>query len=489
MKAEDFLEKNEVREMSIFNRLVLNRGVLTYSDMLDYLGISKASLENDLASLTNRISSLSKQVAVRYDGQNIELTMSDNMSLQDIQQLYLSQSIKIKIIHFLFRHQEFSITQLTQELAISDSSLFRKIKELNSHLKEFGIKIRNGQLQGEELQIRYFYFQFYCYIENEATLLTARPDSGVSKIIQAMEKFLKVTILPENKKRLTTWLIISTSRIAIQNKKYKELRKQMKPYMDDPMFHTIQVFVLRYFSRYSIEVDEAEAMMHFAFMLSFPILIEKDFHEYKLIRNRRAPIAAMDTFITETIINHFKFRRLPYMLERDIYYHLTHIHTRLYFFQGDIEIYDYEEILAKEKQLIGRDLVSFARRLLNISSKVIKSEEEETDSLLKMELLKYTSVLILISLKMKGVIEIGIDLKMDAIYKETLSELLMQRFRPINGVQIERYETGKTYDLILTNKLPSEKNGYDRARIYLLSEILSSFDMANIQRIIQELNT
>lgn len=488
MKVEHFLEKNEVREITIFKQLVLNNGILSYGKMLDHLSVSKASLENDLESITSRIEVFNDQVQVDYDGQEIKLTMSDHISLQHIYRIYLDQSIKMEIINYLFKHQEFSITQLTQQLAISDSSLFRKIKELNTHLKEFGLKIRNGQLQGEELQIRYFYFQFYYYIEDKSALIHLRSDQQITQAVQSVENFLQVNIVPENRQRLNIWLIISKSRITNKNKNYKQLRKQMQPYLKDPLYHKIHVMVLRYYSRYSIEVDEEEAMLHFAFLLAFPILTEHDFHEYTLIRDRHAPIASLDTYIVETIIIHFKFRKLPYMLERDMYYHLTHIHTRLYFFQGDIEIYEYEEMLAREKQVVGKNLVPLARTLLKTSTDKFMSTEGGDNSLLKMELLKYISLLTLISFKMATVIQIGIDLKMDGLYKDTLSQLLILKMRPINGIQIEVYQPSKSYDLILTNEKPDEEHQYQEARVYILSEILSSFDMANIQRIIQELN-
>ncbi|WP_208559265.1 helix-turn-helix domain-containing protein [Marinilactibacillus kalidii] len=489
MKTEHFLEKNEIREVTIFKQLVLNDGTLTYGEMLDYLNVSKASLENDLDSITSRLPIFEGQIRLDYDGQQISLYMSDRVSLQQIYRLYLSQSVKIDIINFLFKHQEFSIVQLTQELAISDSSLFRKIKELNTYLKEFNIKIRNGQLHGEELQIRYFYFQFYYYIEDNLTLIRQRSDKQITQAVQSVENFLQVKIAPENRTRLNIWLLISKSRIANKDKKYKQLREQMAPYLKDPLYHKIQVMVLRYFSRYSVEVDEEEAMLHFAFLLAFPILTENDFHEYTLIRDRHAPIASLDTYIVETIIIHYKFRKLPYMLERELYYHLTHIHTRLYFFQGDIEIYEYEEMLAKEKQVIGKNVVSFAHVLLKTSSDKFMRANIEGNSLLKMELLKYISLLAIISFEMTTEIRIGIDLKMDDLYKQTLSQLLILKMRPINGIQVERFKPNKVYDLVLTNEKPKEHTTYKEARVYILSEILSSFDMRNIQAIIQELST
>lgn len=488
MKIEHFLEKNEIREVTIFKQLVLNGGSLSYTEMLDYLSIAKASLDKDLESISFRMQSLNEQVQVTYDGQSISLIMSDDFSLSQIHQLYLNESIKVNLIRFLFKHQEFSITQLTQKLMISDSSLFRKIKELNSYLKEFGIKIRNGQLHGEELQIRYFYFQFYRSIEDKDSLMSVHSDKQITQMVQALESSLQVTIEPENKQRLNVWMLISKHRVTSKEKKYADLREQMQPYLEDPLYHKIRLMVLRYFSRYSIEVDEEEAMLHFAFLLAFPILTEQDFHDYMLERDRRAPIATMDAYIVETIIIQYKFRRLPYMLERDMHYHLSHIHTKLYFFKGDMEIYDSEGMLAKEKQFTGRDLVSFAETLMAISTNKFGIKEVEGNSLVKIGLLKYISLLAIVTLNMTTILQVGIDLKMEAIYKETLNQLLILNMRHINGIQVEACQPGKVYDLILTNEQPADKGQYGTSRVYILSEILSSFDMKNIQKIVQQLS-
>lgn len=489
MKSEHFLEKNDIREVTIFKQLVLNGGKLTYAEMLDYLSVAKASLEKDLESISYRIKPLADQVQVAYDGQSISLTVSDDYSLQQIYQLYLGQSVKVELIRFLFKHQEFSITQLTEELAISDSSLFRKIKELNGYLKEFGIKIRNGQLHGEELQIRHFYFQFFSHIENKEALVTSDVDQQVTQVVQAVEGFLNITIEPANRQRLNTWMLISKNRVTSKEKQYAHLREQMQPYLEDPLYQKMRIMVLRYFSRYSIEVDEEEAMLHFAFLLAFPILNEHDFHEYTLERDRRAPIATLDTYIVETIIIRYKFRKLPYMLERDIHYHLSHIHTKLYFFQGEMEVYAYEGMLANEKQFTGRNLVSFSKTLLGISTSKLGIKKIEETRSAEMILLKYISLLAMVSFKMTTIVQIGIDLKMERIYTETLNQLLILNMRHINGIKVEAYRPGKVYDLILTNEPALKKDQYGDAKVYIFSEILSSFDMKNIQMIIQELHS
>ncbi|GEK90785.1 helix-turn-helix domain-containing protein [Alkalibacterium kapii] len=488
MKAEDFLEKNEVREMTILSQLISHHGSISYNDMLDHLSVSKASLENDLESIKSWTATSNQCIAIHYDGQTINLKLGDEMSLLQIYRRYLDQSVKTKIITFLFKYQKFTITQLAQKLAISESSLFRKIKELNNYLKEFNIKIRNGRFDGEELQIRYFYFQFYYYIEDKRKLLSQFTSNQLTQTIQSLENYLKVTISSENKQKLRIWLIISKMRITIKKLQTDYLRNQMQPYLKDPLYHKIQVMVFRYFSRYSIEVDEGEAMLHFAYLLAFSILSENDFHEYRLLRDRHAPIASLDTYIAETIIIHFNYRRLPYMLEREMYYHLTHMHTLLYFFRGDIEYYD-ETVFIQEKQPVGKTLNPFAEKLLETSTWKFDNQMERQKSLLTILLSKYLSLLVFITSKMTKVLQVGIDLKLDDLYKETLSELLISKIRPLNGVHSERYVSHKKYDLILTNETQHDSDQYNEARVYVLSKILSSYDMRNIQRILQELNT
>ena len=76
---------------------------------------------------------------------------------------FVKESLKFQLLDYLYRNKEFSIVQLTTKFMISESSLFRKIKELNQLLAAFDLQIKMDNW-GEELQIRYFYFQLYWYI-------------------------------------------------------------------------------------------------------------------------------------------------------------------------------------------------------------------------------------------------------------------------------------------------------------------------------------
>lgn len=85
-------------------------------------------------------------------------------------------------------------------------------------------------------------------------------------------------------------------------------------------------------------------------------------------------------------------------------------------------------------------------------------------------------------------LQIGIDLMSDSITAETLNRMLILKMKHINGIHIEEYQMNKEYDLILTNNLQSSQNDYGNAEIYLLSEMLSAFDVKNIEALIKQLN-
>ena len=54
----------------------------------------------------------------------------------------LQESLKFKMLVYLLEHQQVSIVRLATAFNISESSVFRKIKELNQLLEEFGLQIK-----------------------------------------------------------------------------------------------------------------------------------------------------------------------------------------------------------------------------------------------------------------------------------------------------------------------------------------------------------
>lgn len=66
-----------------------------------------------------------------------------------------------KLLRLLFLQGRLDATQVMLKFYISESSYYRRVRELNKVLAEFDLKIKNGLLIGKESQIRFFYFELF----------------------------------------------------------------------------------------------------------------------------------------------------------------------------------------------------------------------------------------------------------------------------------------------------------------------------------------
>lgn len=73
---------------------------------------------------------------------------------------FVKESLKFQLLDYLYRNKEFSIVQLTTKFMISESSLFRKIKELNQLLAAFDLQIKMDNYR--EKNCRFVTFTFSC---------------------------------------------------------------------------------------------------------------------------------------------------------------------------------------------------------------------------------------------------------------------------------------------------------------------------------------
>lgn len=485
MRIEDFLEKQEKRELQLVSYLIRSGGEAEYTELEEHLGITKASLETTLESIAYSLRPLSENITLNHDGKTVYLWMEEWFSMRELQHFYLKQSVKVQLLDYLFRNHEFSLTQLAPQLALSESSLSRKIKELNRYLKEFELKIWNGRVQGEELQIRYFYYLFYRFVQGKEAL--KEREAGISRqIVQTMENYLQVSFEPENQARVFLWLQIAQHRMHTKKNVSVRLKENMTPYMEDKLYQKIRSMLWRFSSRYSVEPDEEDAQMLFVFLLSSGVLPEPFFHDYRLTRNRNSPAASLDTYLVETIIIQYGYRKLPYMLERRMYHTLSQIHAALYFFKGDLEVHDRLFLLEQEQKIAEESVRSFAETLREITVEKLKLPNETNNGLMEWSLLGYFSVLVMVTMEMRQVLRVGIDLKHLPMYRETAISLLGLLIEKVNGVEAEERQPDKPYDLIVTDRRvaePPETGG----KVYVLSELFSPFDQKNIERILQSL--
>lgn len=227
-------------------------------------------------------------------------------------------------------------------------------------------------------------------------------------------------------------------------------------------------------------------MLHYVFLTSMSILSEKDFSTYDLFRSKRTPTAVVDTLLRETVLLHYRPRKPSIALERQMSYYLSQINSRLYFFEGDIEVYDQAHFIARENKFLGSNLAKLSQELLKTALGYFHQPTVEKDTLQKVTLLEYGNVLGIMDLKISKELTIGIDLRLTEVYSEILSQLLMLNLKNLVGVTVENYRGNRDYDLVITNTLPLA--GYSGlTETYVISEFASAYDIKKIKERISEL--
>lgn len=486
MRIEDFLEKREVFQVAILKKLIQEGGNSSYEKLRKDLKLSKASLENYLEEINFYLKEYQGDCRVESDGNEVKLFLDNHFSIVTAYIGYVKRSLKYQLIDYIFKYQEFTVVKIISDLSISESTLFRKIKELNSLLKEFGIKIKNGHVYGEELQIRYFYFQVYWFLTTYEEFQEAMATSQNQNLINGFEKELEIKISDFSRMRVSLWFSISKKRTNIPKKIYKNMLEKIKPYTNDHLYKQVRKLILLYSSRYSIEVEEEESMIHFIFLTTQSVLSEKDFINYDLVRSRRTPTALVDTLLRETVLLYYLPTKPTIALERKITFYLSQIDGTLYFFEGALEMNDPEDFTAKESEIWGKNLEILSEQLLSTALETIGKKEVQTDSLQRLTLLEYSNVLSIVDFNISKELLIGIDLNLMDMHAEYLTQTLILNLKNVIGITVEEYRENHTYDLVITTNLSSQF--YSKvAEIYIISEFCSKFDISQIKSRINEL--
>lgn len=155
------LEKNEQRQIKLFQLLLEEKGEVSVNNVLTRLSVDRATLKEDLFYLQANLENI-KQLEIVIQEGNILLIRHGNIAAVDVYyHCYLRYSTKYQILLYLLENGSFDRQKLVMELNISSATLSRRVKELNDSLNEFHLKIKSGRLTGPESQIRYFYFQLF----------------------------------------------------------------------------------------------------------------------------------------------------------------------------------------------------------------------------------------------------------------------------------------------------------------------------------------
>ena len=161
MNIEVLLEKKEQIQVKILRQLFLKHDKLTAQELCDWVNLSRPSVQSYLEDISYIGRMIGEPMEVIRQNNKLVLNMSESQTLDEVISFLIQDSVKYRLILLFLEQKNYMIFELAELLLLSESTLFRKIKELNKLLLEFDIQIKNNKLIGEESQIRYFYYLLF----------------------------------------------------------------------------------------------------------------------------------------------------------------------------------------------------------------------------------------------------------------------------------------------------------------------------------------
>lgn len=480
MKIEQLLEKKEQLQVLILRDMVLHGGTVGTNQLREQVNLSKTSFDQYIAEIPMIGMMMGKKVAIKRNEFQVTLELAEDVSLEKIILFLVQQSLKFNLLVYLLEHHQASIVRLATAFNISESSVFRKIKELNQLLQEFSLQIKNGQLYGEELQVRYFYYVLFQFISESQRPLFLQQTPDKAPLILGLERALETTFSQESASKIACWLGITRKRLLSEKTTFATLKEKKILYQKDRLYQALDPVISLYLSRTAAEISGYEPLMFYSFFVSFAVLSEEHFYQYDLTRSKKLPTAVLDTYIRETMLWHYRPRKLKIKEEKAVGYQLAQIDNEFYFFRGVMMIYEPEHLLQQQKKMLGRSLSQLLERLKETTLTQLPAKQGE-EAALSYLMIQYANILMMIDFYIAKSVTIGIDIETLPIYRVAFQQFLLRELKGISGTEIENRRPGKKYDLVITFNQEDLHQNY-----YYLSEFASSYDIARLKQKIEE---
>ena len=480
MKIEQLLEKKEQLQVLILRDMVLHGGTVGTNQLREQVNLSKTSFDQYIAEIPMIGRIMGKKVAIKRNEFQVTLELAEDVSLEKIILFLVQQSLKFNLLVYLLEHHQASIVRLATAFNISESSVFRKIKELNQLLQEFSLQIKNGQLYGEELQVRYFYYVLFQFISESQRPLFLQQTPDKAPLILGLERALETTFSQESASKIACWLGITRKRLLSEKTTFATLKEKKILYQKDRLYQALDPVISLYLSRTAAEISGYEPLMFYSFFVSFAVLSEEHFYQYDLTRSKKLPTAVLDTYIRETMLWHYRPRKLKIKEEKAVGYQLAQIDNEFYFFRGVMMIYEPEHLLQQQKKMLGRSLSQLLERLKETTLTQLPAKQGE-EAALSYLMIQYANILMMIDFYIAKSVTIGIDIETLPIYRVAFQQFLLRELKGISGIEIENRRPGKKYDLVITFNQEDPHQNY-----YYLSEFASSYDIARLKQKIEE---
>lgn len=448
MRLEELFEKREKNQLILITTLMEQPDEANLKDVLTKTDLSRSTLIKYIEDLNNLAIEEDFELAISLDNDLLSLSMGNEVTKEDLIQLLLPFSVKNRILNALYLKEEYTVQKLSQNLFISEATLHRQLASLNTLLKEFGMSIKNGRLRGEEHQIRYFYYHLFWLTIPKKEMAEKFELTQFKSMIDAIKQAWANDMSTTNEFKLALWFSITKKRIGLKKKKFKTLNQLMTVYQNHRFFQQVRQQMLRYLSRYALEVEEEEIMCQFIFITTMSILSP---HVMERKLGYGGPVSDATTRglrIIRSIVPSGE------NLNEQGLYTLNQVLGQLYFFEGALidRAYRLAEDLVIIRNSMALEHADLAEEMIReVAEDVYGYDMSKYGDLFVKTRWRIVEVLSFVIYQTPQKILVGVDLDGSETKQLPVLTVLRQHLEVNRLVTLEPWNHYKSFDFIISN--------------------------------------
>lgn len=298
------IDKNRQKEYALLSLLDSEDRYFSCQELAKNLTISERTVHKYLQSLTVQLENFSAdELSIeRSTALGIRLHRAPWLNIHTIYAQFAQQSLTYDFFHSIFLETADTSTAFCLAHFVSSASLYRSLSPMRQTLSAFSLSLdaADMQLVGEEMQVRYFYNNFYLQIYRGYEW----PFPAISRqlVMNAIDDITSALDSPMNvndRKHFSYWLAVIAHRLSLRHCLTTPLPAELG--LNNEAYHTSLPAIRRFFQRLHLPVLEPECQFIFYLLHAFPFGMNVQQRLFAAARDERGfdclPLTATDHFL------------------------------------------------------------------------------------------------------------------------------------------------------------------------------------------------
>nr|WP_315528554.1 helix-turn-helix domain-containing protein [Carnobacterium maltaromaticum] len=352
-----FLERISLRKMYLLSLLDSEKRGFSIKELEQKLGHNSKTITKMVQSLKIELAPWQNSITlVTNNDRTLSLKKKASFSLETINLYYLKESFIFKACDAIFNEEFIDIATFSSANYISYSTLYGRLNEIKPLLEHYSIEFKANNMasfEGEEKQIRYFFYHFYWSTHWGMEWPFQKIDKNqFCEIIKRIEGLRKTTTLYiSEQESIAFWLGVITTRINLGHT-IEQVGLYNSIIDDNSAFTYFKNALLEEFKQLFPTISESDLLNEIQFL--YVVMYSNDYFEMDdpqisetliFSQNRTGEIFGATNHWLKVCSDFFEVS-LSAAEYGTIYANLIHLHAEIAFFKGNISVFfnDYLEV-------------------------------------------------------------------------------------------------------------------------------------------------